>query len=147
MTQWLTWSQTAPEPTLDWRDRYFHEQRMSGWLGSIEQGLDCTPYVSIQPANCFALLSELLSFEPTMRSTSEHQRLLIERMAPDLLGRPVNPYDPRPIRFLARVVREGYRIQNASSVGSYLRNTASRVARMMSNAGADESPAATPSHS
>lgn len=90
---WLEWIQQHPE-ALDWRDRFYWEQRMGGWLAASEQAMDLVPCARLLGANTRHQLSLLLSLEVEERRGGRHQRRLIERMAPRLLSLPVNPPDP-----------------------------------------------------
>ena len=126
LSEWVDWMLADPEPRIDWRDRFFHEQRVAGWLSSIEQGLDSTGRRSVQLANCTALIEELMTFDHDMRTMVEHHLLLIERMAPELLSHPVNPDDGWLVRIAGKVVREVYRMTNPGE-GSYLENVGQRL--------------------
>lgn len=132
ISEWIEWIHQHPDPDADWRDLLLLEQWAAAWLGPVEQGLDCTGLRSIHPGNCWTLLQELMSFDLEMRSNVGHHRLLIERMAPQLLKYPINPPDSLSTRIAAKVVREGYRVRHPSTDGSYLRNLGHRVKSLMS---------------
>ena len=40
LQEWLEWVLDHPQEHLDWRDRFFIEQRQAGWLGAKEQLYD-----------------------------------------------------------------------------------------------------------
>ena len=40
LARWVEWSRGDPRGPLDWRDRFYLEQRAAGWLSAVEQGLD-----------------------------------------------------------------------------------------------------------
>lgn len=126
LSDWIDWMLADRESTVDWRDRFLFEQRASGWLGAIEQGLDITGRRSIQLANCTALLEELLTFDLSMKVRSEHHILLIDRMAPALLRHPINPDDGWMVKVAAKLAREAYRMANPGP-GGYLQNMRHRL--------------------
>jgi len=127
LSEWLNWINEDVGSGLDWRDRFYMEQRVGGWLSSVEQGLDCTGRRSLHPANCSALLEDLLAFDPSMRVTFDHHEMLIERMAPELLEYPINPPDNWSRRLAGRVMREGYRLTHARHAGGYFRDLGYRI--------------------
>ena len=93
---WATWAAEHPWPGIDWRDRFYLEQRVGGWLAALEQALDVAAPERVHLASCDALLGALLSIPPEERVGSAHHEALIERMAPDLLELPFNPPEPPP---------------------------------------------------
>lgn len=90
LARWATWQSAHPEP-LDWRDRFYWEQRVGSWLASIEQGLDITELESLAVANSSRCIDALLSLPAELRTSGGPHRELIQRMAPQLLSLPVNP--------------------------------------------------------
>jgi len=131
LSEWLDSLTHEPETGVDWRTRFYHEQRVSGWLSSIEQGLDCTNRRSIQFANCNALLEELITFDSEIRTAVDHQWLLIDRMAPELLRHPINPEDNTVVKLAGKVVREFHRMADPGDEGGYLKNLAHRLRRIL----------------
>jgi hypothetical protein len=105
---WLDWAWHNPEP-LDWRDRFYWEQRAACWLASIEQGLDLTDFDRIAPANCRLVLESLLAQTPSDRAAGRLQGDLIARMAPRLLTVPINPPDSFLDRSSKRIRRRLFR--------------------------------------
>jgi hypothetical protein len=103
---WATWLHETLHETLDWRERFYIEQRLAGWLGAIGQGTDlaCVPRVHV--ANCTAYLAETLAIEPALRRAGRHQDDLTARLAPVLAELPVNPPGPLQERLRARARRE-----------------------------------------
>jgi hypothetical protein len=92
--EWLGWIQQHPEE-LDWRDRFYWEQRMGGWLAASEQAMDLVPGDRLLGANTRELLSLLLALPVEMRIGGQHQKELIGRLAPELLRFPINSPDSR----------------------------------------------------
>lgn len=92
---WTGWIEDHPEP-MDWRDRWYIEQRIAGWLSSNAQGVDITGRVQIHLANCAAFLAELLAVPVERRAGGADQIAMIERLAPELRGYPVNPKRVEP---------------------------------------------------
>jgi hypothetical protein len=76
---------------LDWRDRLYIDQRMAGWLGANEQGLDVTGRHRIHPANCGELLALLLALPVARRRDGHYRAELVRRLYPPLARIPVNP--------------------------------------------------------
>jgi hypothetical protein len=88
--EWLAWVRRNPADSLDWRDRYHIEQKLTGWLSAIEQGIDISGRQRIHLANCGEIFGLLLALPESVRSTGSHQLELIRRLAPELAGFPVN---------------------------------------------------------
>ncbi|MBA2561944.1 MAG: hypothetical protein H0V14_03365 [Chitinophagaceae bacterium] len=95
LTEWVKWVKQTPTEGLDWRDRFYLEQRVGGWLSSGEQALDLTDTERLHIINCHDLISLLLSIPVEKRRTSEHHVDLINKMYPSLLLYPFNRPDPR----------------------------------------------------
>lgn len=93
LQSWLDWVLQTPHPGLDWRDRFYIEQRLAGWQSSKEQLYDLTGperFFIINSAWSYALL---LSIEAERRVGCLHHVDLIRRTAPQLLEYPLNPRD------------------------------------------------------
>lgn len=90
---WLTWAIDHPQAHLDWRDRFFIEQRQAGWLSSKEQLYDLTPLERFAVLNASQMHALLLGLPADRRVGSRSQAELIRRLAPDLLKEPFNPPD------------------------------------------------------
>ncbi|MBA3736249.1 MAG: hypothetical protein H0W90_13830 [Actinobacteria bacterium] len=95
IAEWVEWTARTSQPGLDWRDRLYLEQRIAGWVSSIEQALDLTSYTRAYIANCHAYMTTVLTLPEAARRTSQHHIDLIGRMAPQLLRFPFNPADGR----------------------------------------------------
>ena len=93
LRQWLTWVQAHPQPHLDWRDRFFLEQRQAGWLSAKEQVYDLNSLERFPILNCATIYSLLLSIPETKRLGSLVQVELLTQLAPELLKYPFNPPD------------------------------------------------------
>lgn len=91
--RWAHWAAETPVEGLDWRDRYYLEQRLAGWQSSKEQVYDMQPHERFVPINCARTYSLLLSLPEAQRATLDHHRLLIRAMSPALADFPVNPPD------------------------------------------------------
>ncbi len=90
LSAWLDWRRDHPAMSVDWQDVYYIEQRICGWLSSVEQSLDLVALPVAQPANCQAIFDLLLSFPPDERRTGTAQRLMIKRVDPAMLDLPIN---------------------------------------------------------
>ena len=93
LRQWLTWVQAHPQEHLDWRDRFFLEQRQAGWLSAKEQVYDLNSLERFPILNCATIYSLLLSIPETKRLGSLVQVELLTQLAPELLKYPFNPPD------------------------------------------------------
>jgi hypothetical protein len=101
MREWLDWVEKTPHPDLDWRDRFYIEQRLGGWQSAREQSMDLVPAELLHPMNSHDAHALSLSVPVEKRATGRHQIDLVKRMAPQLLELPINPnydYFPRPAR-------------------------------------------------
>lgn len=105
LEKWHQWCLLTPNAGLDWKDRFYIEQRLAGWGSSIEQGLDLTLAERFPIASCRAFLENVLSVPDHIRATSQHQVDLICTMAPELLQFPFNPKDPLLRRISRRAAR------------------------------------------
>lgn len=81
---WVQHTQ-ATHSSLNLRDRFYLEQRVSGWLAALEQASDLTGFDRIHPANCKDIIN-LLSL-----SVLNPQPHIIEKLKPELLKTPFNP--------------------------------------------------------
>jgi hypothetical protein len=93
LQDWLEWVLAHPEPHLDWRDRFFLEQRQAGWLSTKEQVYDLTDVERFPILNCARLYSLLLSIPAEQRLGSQIQTALLQRLSPPLMAYPFNPTD------------------------------------------------------
>lgn len=93
LQEWLTWILAHPEPHLDWRDRFFIEQRQAGWLSTKEQIYDLMDLERFPILNCALLYSLLLSIPVEQRLNSQIQTALLRQISPDLMSYPFNPND------------------------------------------------------
>jgi hypothetical protein len=88
------WIDTLPDPlplALDWRDRFYLEQRSGGW-NAITQGFwDMLDGTVFYPGDCLWLLHLFLRFSPEKRKQGFPQREAIRLLAPELLEFPINP--------------------------------------------------------
>ncbi len=93
LRQWLTWVQAHPQPHLDWRDRFYLEQRQAGWLSAKEQVYDLNSLERWPILNSARIYSLLLSIPEAKRLGSLVQVELLKQLAPELLNYPFNPPD------------------------------------------------------
>ncbi|MEM6611370.1 MAG: hypothetical protein AAF652_03780 [Cyanobacteria bacterium P01_C01_bin.72] len=100
LQEWLSWIEQHPQPHLDWRDRFFLEQRQAGWLSSKEQVYDLTDLTRFPVLNASRTYSLLLSIPPAKRLGSLVQVALLERLAPQLCQYPFNPTNDKFNRWL-----------------------------------------------
>lgn len=91
LREWLEWTLENPQENLDWRDRFFIEQRQAGWLSSKEQLYDLVNLERFPILNAARNYSLLLGLEEKQRLDSLAQEELVRRLAPNLLKYPFNP--------------------------------------------------------
>lgn len=91
LRDWLAWVIQHPQENLDWRDRFFLEQRQAGWLSSKEQLYDLVKLERFPILNAARNYSLLLGFPENQRLGSKLQVEMIRRLAPALLKYPFNP--------------------------------------------------------
>ncbi|RHG36100.1 hypothetical protein DW261_06130 [Fusobacterium varium] len=75
---------------IDWRKRFYLEQRVGGWLSSIEQAEDLTNFDRISPLNSEILVSLLWWLPQKSTKNKKHQKKIIEKIYPELLKYPFN---------------------------------------------------------
>jgi hypothetical protein len=128
LAEWLDWVLATPQEHLDWRDRFYLEQRDAGWLSAKEQVYDLLPLRRFFALNAAATHSLLLSVPEAQRLGSRVQRELIWRLAPDLDDVPYNPPAEALSRFRVALTR------TRDDPGFVPRKAASRVRRLLTRA-------------
>lgn len=93
LQEWLEWVKKNPQVNLDWRDRFFIEQRQAGWLSAKEQLYDLTPLERFPILNAARNYAILLGVPESQRLDSVMQAKIIGQIAPALLKYPFNPKD------------------------------------------------------
>ena len=89
--KWMAWVAQTPEVALDWRDRYYIEQRLAGWLSSTEQALDMVNIERQIPANSTLFFNVMLALPEPIRKSKIQMTDLIRHLSPELLQVPINP--------------------------------------------------------
>lgn len=79
------------DQSADWRDIFYLEQRVGGWLSAVEQSLDLVAGTRFHPANSIAFYEAVLSLPVEIRRQSQHHVDLVARLAPALARFPYNP--------------------------------------------------------
>lgn len=98
---WVEWVAQTPQVKLDWRDRYYIEQRLAGWLACTEQALDIVNLPRMVPANSTLFYNVMLKLPEEIRKTKVQMTDLIRYMSPELLQVPINP----PVAFYYKQYR------------------------------------------
>jgi hypothetical protein len=88
---WAEWVADDRDDDLDWRDRFYLEQRLGGWLSAGLQGFDLTGLTMLHLANERGVMTDLLGFSTAERRASLHEERLVARMAPPLAAIPYGP--------------------------------------------------------
>ena len=83
LQEWRAWTEETPHPEIDWRDRFYIEQRLGAWASSIEQALDLSPCTRVSLSSCGRYMSSVLQIPDHIRQDSGHHVELIRRMAPE----------------------------------------------------------------
>lgn len=89
-----TWQHSLSDPIaldLDWRDRFYLEQRFGAWASTVQRTLDVLDGNFFYPANCLWVAHLLLQYSPRERRLGFAQRSAIELLAPPLAELPFNP--------------------------------------------------------
>lgn len=89
--RWLHWFYKTPQVTMDWRERFFIEQRLAGWHASTEQALDMINIDRLVPANSFLFYNIHMALPEEVRKTKAPVTDLLNRLAPQVLQVPINP--------------------------------------------------------
>jgi hypothetical protein len=103
------WRQSLADPVpldLDWRDRFYLEQRLGAWASTVQRTLDVLDGSFFYPANCLWIGHVLLQYSPHERRAGVAQRSAIKLLAPPLAELPFNPLPVR--KRLERSLRRGY---------------------------------------
>ncbi len=103
LQDWRHWCEITSNPAVDWRDRFYIEQRLGGWASDIEQGLDLIDAERFPIASSERFFSATLAVAWEKRRDSIHQRDLIQRMMPSLLNFPFNPPESGTRMFMKRI--------------------------------------------
>ncbi|MEL7501578.1 MAG: hypothetical protein AAFN18_03860 [Cyanobacteria bacterium J06554_6] len=90
---WLDWALQHPQAGLDWRDRFFLEQRQAGWLSAKEQVYDLLPLERFPILNAARTYALLLGIPERQRLDSLVQADLIAQISLELAAYPYNPKD------------------------------------------------------
>ena len=89
--KWVEWAAQTPQVTMDWRERYFIEQRLAGWHSSTEQALDMINIERLVPANSFLFYNIHMNLPEEIRKTKAPVTDLINQLYPPALQVPINP--------------------------------------------------------
>jgi hypothetical protein len=103
-SEWMKWVDQTPTEGLDWRDRFYIEQRVTGWLSAIEQSLDLTGTDRFNVANCHDIISLMLSAPVEKRKGFVYYVYLIRKLYPALLKYPFNPPEPKFKKLQKRLI-------------------------------------------
>jgi hypothetical protein len=76
---------------LDWRDRFYLEQRFGAWASTVQRTLDVLDGHFFYPANCLWTAHLMLQFSARQRRAGFAQRSAIALLAPALADLPFNP--------------------------------------------------------
>ena len=94
MDAMTTWRRSLTDQIpldLDWRDRFYLEQRFGAWASTVQRTLDVLDGTFFYPANCLWIAHLLLQYSPRERRMGFAQRSAIGLLAPQLAQFPFNP--------------------------------------------------------
>ncbi|HET6158234.1 MAG TPA: hypothetical protein VFE34_07825 [Dongiaceae bacterium] len=94
MDAMTAWERSLSDPIaldLDWRDRFYLEQRFGAWASTVQRTLDILDGSFFYPANCLWVAHQLLQYSPHERRAGMAQRAVIQVLAPPLATLPFNP--------------------------------------------------------
>jgi hypothetical protein len=120
IAEWTDWLFQSFASGVDWRDRFYIDQRLGGWLGSIAQAIDITGRTRLYPASCSSIVGRLIGLPAEHRRQLLYHDDLISAMAPELLRLPFNPRGSRLEGVRARVDRERALFRSSGDPWTYL---------------------------
>ncbi len=127
LERWTRWIHETPTPGVDWRDRLYIEQRVTGWLSTVSLGLDLAGVERVHLASCEAYLAETLALPVAVRRLGFHHDHLVERLAPPLARFPFNPPGSLRERVARRTQHELAELRAAGGLGGYATGRVRRI--------------------
>ena len=95
--EWLAsaqrWLDTLSEDLvipIDWRDRFFLEQRLGGFSSNTQRSVDLSVQTWFYPSNSLWYMKLMLDLPVEERRRSKAQRSLLRELSPVLAAKPVN---------------------------------------------------------
>lgn len=95
MHAWLKDIEDKGNQEMAWYDRFYFEQRLGSWLSDLNQAMDIIDFDRISPANNYEIISILLAYPQEMRTSGEHQKMIIDTCVSGLSQLPINPVSRR----------------------------------------------------
>lgn len=133
LADYLDWTASHPIPDMDWRDRWYLDMRLGGWLSAEEQALDLLEGRSFIPANSARLYRLLLQVPVEVRRTNRHFIDLIDHLWPGLTAYPFNARDSflrntvRRVRKYAAIIHHSGARSASHQLGAALRRRLHRA--------------------
>jgi hypothetical protein len=91
MESWLE-SLSDPVPLqVDWRDRFYLDQRLGGWNSEVQRLMDLLDCEFFYPGNCLWVFHLLFRDPPEKRQEAQSQKRAIKILEPRLMKFPINP--------------------------------------------------------
>lgn len=106
--QWLEWVKQTPQAHMDWRDRFYIEQRLAGWQSSKEQLYDLSNIQRIPIVNAARTYALMLSIAENRRLNAKYQLDLISQAVPQISCYPCNPSDEYFGKLRAMIIKSSY---------------------------------------
>ena len=113
LEEWIG-SLSEPMPlTLDWRDRFYLDQRLGAWASAVQRTLDILDGSYFYPGNCLWLFHLMLQPEPAARKSGALQKEAIRILEPRLADLPINPTSiPEQVRNAVKLFRNRARLRS-----------------------------------
>ena len=104
---WLSYIEQNPMDSMNWKERFYYEERVGAWVSAAQQAYDLFDSERIAPINCQALFEMLRcmvirSFAEDEHSDKRYQLQMIEKCCPELKKIPYG----EEVRFSTRVTRK-----------------------------------------
>ncbi|WP_121610655.1 hypothetical protein [Mesobacillus foraminis] len=120
LREWVKWLKKYPDD-LDFNSRLFLEQKIGGWMSSIEQSLDLTNTRRIHLGNSKSIISNLVFAPKALREKKQLHIDLINLLCPELLDIPFNLVSSNKSNLITKIKREGFYYINSSNKKLYLK--------------------------
>jgi hypothetical protein len=126
-----TWLESLSDPVplqLDWRDRFYLDQRLGGWNSQVQRLPDLLDCEFFYPGNCLWVFRLLFRDAPERRQEAQAQRRAIKLLAPPLMEFPINP--PRLSKRVKNAAKNAVKalvgVETARKLKSYSRRLRTR---------------------
>ena len=89
--KYFQWTETNRQEGINAGNRFYWEQRVAGWLSSIELGFDTMEHmVSLHPVNSRVFMNLLFRYSVEDRISKRNQQMMISSACPEIADIPFN---------------------------------------------------------